>query len=312
MKSSRPNPPGNAVLRILCCTILPFRLVVYLFFMTILLPLTVVLQCIRAPCKRCCNGKPSDILHKKMIPWRDSMGGYCYQLIFDKKIDFEKLKKCVVELAAEFGVEEKDVLVENCSKDSLKKDPTYGAYSAKHYVGKDWNMSGNAYTHIVGVRLYNGGEGEATIIHGKGCWNTWDGSSNFNFAKEYLTRYAGKGRSSVAKGGDLDMTDEAKEVYDNASFCTFLCCQLPHATVVNFHKWAWRLSSFPKCCGGGGVPNLTGNTAVFNLDVPDSTAFYDGAKKLGAKPYSALTWVRFAFVVFFVVPPSSCCNLLRV
>ena len=86
MKSSRPNPPGNAVLRILCCTILPFRLVVYLFFMTILLPLTVVLQCIRAPCKRCCNGKPSDILHKKMIPWRDSMGGYCYQLIFDKKI----------------------------------------------------------------------------------------------------------------------------------------------------------------------------------------------------------------------------------
>ena len=289
-KGQRINPPGNAWLQIIT---LPIQIVVYLILMILFLPFTLILQIVRASCRRLCSGKPSQILHKKLVPTRSPLGGYSYQIVFDKPLDFKKLKQTVLELSAEFGIEEKDVLIEDCSSETPNQEIIYGSISAKHHVpGKDWNMQGTSYPHVIGVRLYNASEpGKATIIHGKGCMKCWDGSSNFNFAKEYLTRYENpKKKSSVVKSGELEMNEESKEIYDNQiSFMSFLCCQLPRATIINFHKWTWRIASFAICCGGNNIA-MTGNTAIFNLDKKDSVHFYEGTKILKCKPYSALSW----------------------
>ena len=107
-KGNRVDPPGNMALKVLCCTLLPFRWIPYIFVMGVVLPCTMLLQCIRAPIRRCRLGKPSDILHKKMKLKELPMPEYVYQLVLKKPIeDVAKLRKIVIAQAAEFGIPEK-------------------------------------------------------------------------------------------------------------------------------------------------------------------------------------------------------------
>ena len=341
-KGQRKHDPGNFFLKVLCCTVLPFRLVCYTSCMAVCLPLIFLLQCVRAPCRRCCKGKPSDILHKpvkpKLVP-----GGYAYQLVFDKPIDVGKLRKIVIELSAEFGIDKKHVYVEEQNDYTPKPVAATREIHSDYYTGKFWTTESGGdigAKYIISLKVYNAppDSGMSTVIMGQGDGIAWDGSSNFNFAKEYLNRYAGREPTKVNMGGQLNMTKEAKEVYDGISFTKFMCCQvgylffflfsppspflllfrevsddcrtfltpflllfstfssssstiqLPCATVKNMHTWAWMFASCFPCCGGAGIDPANGRIATYNLNLEDSKAFAAGAKKMGAKPYSAMVW----------------------
>jgi hypothetical protein len=295
-KGHRVLSTGNACLRALCCTVLPFRLVLWCLVMLVFMPLGLLLQLVRASLRRCTAGKPSNIPHKVIKPVPDSGGYYAYRLVFTKPIDVGRLKPIVVALAKECNVDEKHVSVEDCSADyadGANTAPCFGAMEANHYTGQEWlpTAAKVAATHVVAVKVFNAPDGKATVLMGKGNATNWDGSSNFNFAREYLRRYQGLPHSDVGKQGQLAMSEASRQVYDNESFCRFLCVQLPVATVLQFSDWAWALSRVGPPCGGHGMDfDAVGRTCVLNLDAADSKAFKDGAAAQGIKPYAALTW----------------------
>ena len=293
-KGNRVEPPGNMAMKVLCCTLLPFRWVPYILVMGVVLPLTMLLQCIRAPIRRCCSGKPSDILHKKIKLKAAPMPEYVYQLVLKKPIeDVAKLRKIIVEQAAEFSIPENLVEVIECKYPNPKVPNPNKGYDGSYYTGTNFmreSMDKRVVSKQISVKVYNApkGSGKATVLMGQGNVNQWDGSSNFNFAKEYLSRYVGNEKNKINMAGEVEMSDEAKDVYDNqTSFWKFLFCQLPYATIVNMHGWAWFVSSFSKCCGGNGF-NAFDNVVFYNLNEEDSKAFALGCKKFGMKPFAAL------------------------
>ena len=134
-KGNRTDPPGNMALKVLCCTILPFRWIPYILVMGVVLPLTMLLQCIRAPIRRCCSGKPSDILHKNMKLKELPMPEYVYQLVFKKPIeDVEKLRKIIIEQAAEFDIPENLVEVIECEYPNPKVPNPNKGFDGKYYM----------------------------------------------------------------------------------------------------------------------------------------------------------------------------------
>ena len=131
------NSPGA----ILC---LPIRVSCCLTFMTLLLPLGLVLSSFRACYQRCKKGKASEILH---LPSKidKPMGGYACQMVFKHSFDIDKLRQITVALSEECGIDKAYVRVD------LEEEPPHGDFPKKsgpmksnHYVGEG---SGRKYFH---------------------------------------------------------------------------------------------------------------------------------------------------------------------
>ena len=292
-KGQRVISNGNPILLAL---VMPLRLAIYVTILAIAVPITLLIQFIRAPLRRLLVGKPSQILHKPMKP-APSPDEYAYQLVFTKPLDVAKLKAAVLSVAADVGVDEKHVRVEDASEEYEPKPPAdeSAAITGAHYTGKGWlhdaEATGAAKLNI-SVRVFNAPEGQASIILGKGDGVVWDGSSNFNFAKEYLSRYVGNAPNEVNMCGKLEMTEAAKAAFDGESFLKFMFVTVPVATVKQLHSWAYRLSSVAPFCGGSGIDfKAKGDRLqIYNLSTDESAAFKRGAAALGCKPFAALTW----------------------
>ena len=123
------NSPGA----ILC---LPIRVSCCLTFMTLLLPLGLILSSFRACYQRCKKGTASAILH---LPSQidKPMGGYACQMVFNTSFDVDKLRQITVALSEECGIDEAYVRVD------LEEEPPHGDFPKKsgpmksnHYVGE--------------------------------------------------------------------------------------------------------------------------------------------------------------------------------
>jgi hypothetical protein len=124
------------------------------------------------------------------------------------------------------------------------------------------------------------------VIHGYLPGGQWDGSSCFNFMKEFVSRSFGGTPTPFYQQDKLKIAPSSKAALDSASFATFLL-KLPF--VVFFNTWSTLFTVINAMSLFGG-PGLSMEVALINYDEKDSAKISKAAAALGAKPYAAFTF----------------------
>lgn len=147
----------------------------------------------------------------------------------------------------------------------------------------NWGMEGERKK--VKLRVWNGQEGRPTIVWYGGSGNGLDGSSNYNFMKELLHRYAGGEPNDVYHKPELK-PETAEKVDKGGSFCMFLL-EMPFQIARTLFMTLWNVIRAAKWAGGNGF----GPTPIaMNFTKEDSNRLYGGCKAQGVKPFAAFTY----------------------
>jgi hypothetical protein len=294
---------------------LPLRLVFFTVMFIIMYPLMLVVGTLRAIYLRLAVGKPSVVLKYGAYPHpKEAVDGtlhtsshqqcehYGSQQLFSKPLDEEKLRKAVVELCAEDGIEEHEVGVKFFDEEPMDW-PASGSYDVTSGVLKSF-PKGRSYVNVafgapfgeagpdttgpykIFYQVYNGrAPGDLTVVHFGGSVHGWDGSSNFNFNKEVMRRYSGLPPKKVFQRPEMKPESAAK--LDEASFLLFLA-KLPFNLFSNLRAAIWNLTRAAKWAGGNGafVPIVV----TMNFTEDESAKLYAGAKKQGASIFAAMSY----------------------
>jgi len=276
---------------------LPLRVLVwgmaFMFLYLLLLPISML----RAIYLRLVVGPPSKILVKGTRPIQNHQpggGNYLSQMLFSQPFDATKLKAALISAAGDDNIKEHEV--ELTVMDEVPRDwPVEGSYGGscgadyfipktleKYYNPVLFGLAKVSKTAKVHWHLFNGAAGKPTVIIYHGSGMGWDGSSNFNFAREVVCRYLGQ-KNDVFQKPEMD--PESAKVFDRASFCRLLCVQ-PYNLARSLGGMLWNLVRAAKWAGGNGIcPHMV----VMNFDKEDSLKLYQGCKALGATPFAAFT-----------------------
>ena len=241
----------------------------------------------------------------------------CFITLFEP-LEEDRFAKIVTEMAGEDNIKEKAVRVDFMDEaphdwyDGLTDGS--GSFNSNHYVkGKIprrgccnpgeksesvimWGMvpciGSPKFKHKLKVRVFNAKEeGKPTIMWFGGSASGWDGSSNFNFVKEAMSRYAGNPPNEVFKRPQL--AEGSKSKFDRGSFCCFLF-RIPYYTGKTMIFTFWNVVRAFKVFGGNGFgPRVE----VMNFSKSDSARLYAGAKAQGASPFSAMAFAAVKVVL---------------
>jgi len=299
---------------------LPLRVGVFGIFFTLMYPFMLVAGTLRAFYLRFRIGLPSQILKYGTYPppkkidkyplvGADGVGlvtsthracaHYPCQQLYDQPLDEAKLRKALVELCAEDGIEESEILLKFMSE-KPQDWPASGSYDVtsallpeshkkgEHYLSPLFEPpfgTAGGWKHKIIMRVYNNDPGKPTVAHFGGSAEGWDGSSNFNFVKELMRRYAGLPAKRVFAKPMIAPESAAK--LDAYSFPLFLA-KLPINVFRNTYGAIWNVVRSASWAGGNGafVPRIVS----MNFTNEESLKLYKGAKKLGASPFSVFTY----------------------
>lgn len=229
---------------------------------------------------------------------------YPCQILLTKPLDAALLEKTLVRLCGEDGIEEESInieVVEGEPADWPVGDEGQGSYPINHYIkdcnqpsknGPDtdqfiaWGMfpPPEAGKWKVKMRLWNGKEGKPTVLWYAGSGNGWDGSANFNFVKELLSRYVGNAPNDVYQRPQLKA--ESIPIVDEGSFMLFLVT-IPFKTAGTLFMTLWNLVRAAKWAGGNG---LGPRVVAMNFSKEESAKLYAGAKAKGVSPFACFTY----------------------
>jgi hypothetical protein len=150
------------------------------------------------------------------------------------------------------------------------------------------------------LRVFNGPVGSPTVIHAGVDGASWDGSACFNFMKELLNRYYGGEPLDFHQRLKLELSEDKAKKLDDWNFMSFLAW-MAYAVVTNCASTWWRalescrMFGGPVDCHGVGVMCLlnayfhSNRMALINFSVEDSERLAQGCKRLGIKPFAAMT-----------------------
>ena len=229
---------------------------------------------------------------------------YPCQILLTKPLDAALLEKTLVKLCGEDGIEEESINVEVVEAEPADwpvGDEGQGSYPINYYI-KDcnppsingcetdqfiaWGMfpPPEANKWKVKLRLWNGKPGKPTVLWYAGSGNGWDGSANFNFVKELLSRYIGNSPNNVYQRPELKAETIPK--VDEGSFILFLFT-IPFKTAGTLFMTLWNLVRAAKWAGGNG---LGPRVVAMNFSKEESARLYAGAKAKGVSPFACFTY----------------------
>ena len=306
------NMPGATLKAYL---MLPVRMIVFGVSFTLMYPLMLTAGLLRALYLRAVVGKPSKILKYGTYPPpkpvadgathvanHRACGHYPCQQLYSKPLDEAKLRKALIGLCAEDGIKEEEISLKFFAEEPMDW-PSSGSYDTTSAFLKSY-PKGRTYIndlfeppfgeaspkHLGGkfkivIWVYNGKPGKPTVMHYGGSAEGWDGSSNFNFCKELMRRYAGLPSKKVFVRPEIKPESAAK--LDQASFALFLA-KLPIHIFKNVAGAAWNVVRSAKWAGGNGafVPMIV----AMNFTEEESEKLAKGAKKQGASVFAAFTY----------------------
>jgi len=152
--------------------------------------------------------------------------------------------------------------------------------------------------------VYNNDPGKPTIIHFGGSAEGWDGSSNFNFVKEVMRRYAGLPPKAVFAKPEISV--EGAATLDDVSFLPFLL-KMPFNIFLSVRAAVWN--TIRAATWAGGNEAFKPCIATMNFTNEESAQLAKGAKKLGASPFAAFTHAsQKAMVEVVGTPFDTICN----
>ena len=191
-------------------SMLPARALVFAGAFTATYPLLLVGSYARALYLRATLGMPSDILKTGTYAgW--SFGEkhladqhYVCQMLYSKPFDEAKLRRALVSLCAEDGIQESEV--ELVFKAEVPQDwpkdangQRTGSFAVHHFVPGSIQAGSHVPDYFdavagkpkglkVRLHVFNGKPGKPTVVLYAGSINGWDGSANYNFNKELQSR----------------------------------------------------------------------------------------------------------------------------
>ena len=277
---------------------LPARVAIFSAAMAVAYPLLLTVCILRAVFMRTTKGTPSQILQKGTynnahLPDQH----YTCQLLFDKPLEEPRLRAALVELCAEDGITEDqiDLSFEDATPASW---PATGSHRMNAYlpaaIGEDdsyveyWSSRGKS-GKVVRLHVFNAkAAGEPTVVLYAGSINAWDGSSNFNFVKQLMRRYAGESPQTVFQSAlSTDIMPAAAATLDAAVPFALYLAKMPLNLAKSLGGALWNAISAQPRFGGNGFGF---KLCAMNLDEEESKALYNGAKALGVSPFACFTW----------------------
>jgi len=295
MPSKELNLPGTSAKALV---MLPIRVALWAAVVSFFYPIFLIAATLRALYLKLVYGPPSKILKygtHNAAKWPDFH--YPAHVLFDKTLDETKLKDALVGLCAEDGItaEKVEVVFHHVPPNDWAEN---GSWPSDHYhdiiKGKDhgftyWDAAplgkGTGHGNVVKVHVFNAvEEGKPTLMFYGGCGNAWDGSSNFNFVKELMSRYVGNKPNNVFQKPEVLAESAAK--MDEGSFLYFLA-KMPFNIAMQFLPAVWNLIRTSEWAGGNGVG---WKLCAMNFTVEESAQLYQGCKAIGIKPFAAFTY----------------------
>lgn len=272
---------------------LPLRTLLWSTAFSVSYPIALVASYIRAVYMRVSIGLPSQILAKGThgnVHKEDSH--YACQVLFSQPFDEPRLRSALLELCAEDGIGESKVEVKFVDE-TPSGWPETGSFALSHFVpgsipeGQSfmdyWAARGGS-GKVVRVHVFNGAPGMPTVMLYGGSLNAWDGSSNFNFAKELLNRYVGAPPNAVFASPTISVAAAAQA--DASAFAPYLL-KLPVNLARSLGGVLWNAIRAAEWAGGNGFGfKLT----AMNFDEAESEALYRGARALGVSPFACFTY----------------------
>jgi len=290
---------------------LPMRLVVFTIFFSIMFPMMLLVGFLRTLFLRIKVGKPSQILKYGTYPHPKpkAPGGalqcsahracahYPCQQLFIQPLEEAKLRKVLVELAAEDGIAECEISLK--FMDEKPNDwPSTGSYDVTSALLKSF-PKGRSYLNLLFeppfgeakgwkykliYHVYNNDPGKPTVVHFGGSAEGWDGSANFNFNKELMRRYVGLAPKKVFAYPVISAEAAAK--LDAPSFLYYLA-KMPSNVFKNVAGAVWNVVRSASWAGGHGafVPRIV----AMNFSKEESDKLAKGAKALGVAPFACFT-----------------------
>lgn len=307
--------PGNSILS---KVMLPIRLVLFVAMMCTLWPLTYILMVLMVLRRRIFIGLPS-----KIIPTGSrggKVGGMYYpaEMVFDKPFDKDRLTAVFKEMGKEADYTDDELRITFEDEVPHKEFPKSGATEPDYYVenGKFQNwFCAHVSLHLpdstaktglyrgasIWLRIFNGSPGQPTVIRVGLDGARFDGSACFNYMKELVNRYCGGQKTDFYQWGKIQINPECAKKLDDWSTLGFLA-HMTYALWTNGTSTYWHTLQSASCFGGpcgcyGSVAKSLLNAdfadnkmALINFDKADSTRLAQGCKKLGIKPFAAMTY----------------------
>lgn len=276
----------------------PFRLVFFLVMFTIVYTLVLVISILRAIYLRLAKGAPSQILKQGTYPVRNYKPdmNYVSYIFFDKPLEEDRLRKALVSLCAEDDVPEDKIEVkmfDEVPTDWAAGAGNVGSVRSDYYLPKTLGEEGNMVHHgmsnmgsgyWIRMHVFNGAPGKPTIMIYFGSVDAWDGSSNFNFAKELINRYCGNKPNNVFQRPEID--PKFAKILDQGSFLWFML-KMPFNIAWNVKGWLWSMFRSFKCFGGNGFGF---RMCFMNFSPEESKKLAAGAKAMGVKPFGVFCY----------------------
>lgn len=254
---------------------LPVCMIVYTVLIMGFYPILLTTSILYAIYLRSVKGKVSDILQcgsgrmsiGSKIPYEDSMHYGCMIVIKKPILDKSKAEHILMEMAKSCEIPSgkvKVIIEEERPKNPI---PPSGRMDIDHYVCKDsnfWQQSDQYQKNLVlYIRIWNGSNNQTstsqasaipTVIFFNGAAGTFDGSSNFNFVKEFLSRYFKNTKvDDFFQGNKTILHPKSKILLDQKSnFFNFLL-RMPYNVYYNCHSLFWNLIVALKWAGGPGI-----------------------------------------------------------
>lgn len=313
---------------------LPIRILVFSLFFSIMYPMFLILGFLRALYLRIVIGPPSKILKYGTYPYPNTSGAgrpthkaathYPAQFLYDKPLDEAKLRAALLNLTAEDGIAADEV--ELTFKEEKPNDwPTSGSYDVTSallpsfkkgysYINKLFGPPfGEAagYKEKIKIFVYNNDPGKPTVMHYGGSAEGWDGSSNYNFVKELMRRYAGLPPKAVFAKPEISAEGAAK--FDEASFLLFLL-KMPFNVFMNVRGAVWNMIRAATWAGGNEA--FAPKIVAMNFTNEESEKLTKGCKKVRGQPHELLNAFRtprraLPCISLTIASSRPCCSLVR-
>ena len=253
----------------------PVCVVVYSILMITLYPTLLTISILYAIYLRIRKGKVSDILQcgsgrmsfGSKIPYEDAMHYGCMIVIKKPILDKAKAEHILLEMAQSCEIPNNKVKV--IIEEERPRNPIApsGRLDIDHYVCKDsnfWQESDKCQKNLViYIRIWNGSNNEKsaftastipTVIYFNGSAGTFDGSSNFNFIKEFLSRYFKDKRvDNFFQGNKLKLHPKSKALLDQKSNFLYFLLRMAYNIYYKCQSMFWNFIIAFKWAGGPGL-----------------------------------------------------------
>ena len=289
----------------------PLRIAFFSFFFCLLYPLMTVVALLRALYLRLVVGTTSQVLKYGTYPppkpaadgtmmsppgKHEKANHYPAQMRFTKPFDEAKLKAALVSVAAEDGIPEDQIQLKFMAE--VPQEPSSGSYDPGPDLLPTEYKKGYCYSNDIFfppfgtctgtqrllMHVYNGKPGKTTVVHYGGSVCGWDGSSQFNFVKEVMRRYAGLPPAKQFKWPTILPESAAK--LDSASFLAFLA-KIPINVASNVAGAVWMVTRAARWAGGNG--SFAARIVCIDFTQEESAKLAKGAKAMGATVYACWT-----------------------